>query len=272
MSCYYPVSAWRSATLNESGKRGIVFSPKDGFRDQPFQVPCGKCIGCRADQALMWSIRGYHESTLHEQNSFLTLTYSDDNLPSDGKIVKDDLQRFFKRLRKHGKFRYLACGEYGELTRRPHYHAVIFGQDFLGDAVSINEQLYSSDFLVDCWGLGHVSCAPVTMASICYVCGYVNKKMHDQDTFSLMSRRPGIGKDWLVKYKDDLVRTGQVTIENRTYPVPSRYLQWFEDDFAALKLQRKKIAQSGDSLAKVEALAHKEANRLANLKRKKETL
>jgi hypothetical protein len=28
------------------------------------------------------------------------------------------------------KVRFFHCGEYGDLTRRPHYHALIFGYDF----------------------------------------------------------------------------------------------------------------------------------------------
>lgn len=90
------------------------------------QVPCGKCIGCKSDKAMMWSIRCYHEASLHERNAFVTLTYED----APPALVKEDLQKFFKRARHSFDFRYFACGEYGEATHRPHYHALIFGQDF----------------------------------------------------------------------------------------------------------------------------------------------
>jgi len=246
MTCYYPLTGWEAVRQNPSGKRSIVFNPRDGFVDRPVELPCGKCSGCRADQSLMWSIRAYHESTLHERNSFLTLTYDDEHLPPDGKIVKKDLQDFFKRFRKHyppGAIRYIACGEYGDITRRPHYHAIIFGKDWLEEKVTINENLYTAESLSKIWGLGMVSIAPVTMASICYVCGYVTKKINDPDTFNLMSRRPGIGAQFLEKYKEDLLRTSSVTIDGREYPIPKRYLLWDETSFANIKMERRKYAR-----------------------------
>ena len=236
MSCYYPVSAWKARRFNESGKRGIVFSPRDGFEDMALQVPCGKCIGCKSDKAMMWSIRCYHEASLHERNAFVTLTYED----APPALVKEDLQKFFKRARHSFDFRYFACGEYGEATHRPHYHALIFGQDFLDDAIDISDSLYTSSSLSKLWGHGLISVAPVTMASCCYVAGYVHKKVGDDETFTLMSRQPGIGKDWLAKYGDDLRRTGTVTIEGKELPVPMRYLAWEEEMFSDLKRERAK--------------------------------
>lgn len=287
MTCYYPISGWESSTINPTGKRSIVFNPRDGLADRPIEVPCGKCTGCRADQSLMWSIRAYHENTLHDKSCFVTLTYDDEHMPADRLINKKDLQDFFKRLRKQGPsklverngkqvrvstIRYIACGEYGDTTRRPHYHAILFGEDFLYDKIDINDQLYSSNDLVSIWGKGHVSIAPVTMASICYVCGYVFKKISDSETFSLASRRPPIGHLWLSRFSDDLRRTGSVTIEGKEYPVPSRYLEWSPEQFESLKKERRKIARSGVAIVKRAALRNKEKNRKAKLNQKKEKL
>jgi len=273
MACYFPLSGWLSSSKNPSGKRSVVFSLNSGLADKPVEVPCGKCSGCRADQALMWSIRAYHESTLHLRNCFLTLTYDDDHLPADGKIIKKHLQDFFRSCRDRGyKLRYIACGEYGEQTRRPHYHAIIFGQDFQFDRQDVDESLYTSPTLSSIWDKGLISIAPVTMSSICYVCGYVNKKIGDEDTFSLSSRRPGIGHNWLKLYHDDLVRTGKVTIEGREYPVPPRYLEWLPEEFEALKAERKRIATSKPGIIRREQARGKQKNREANLKRKREKL
>lgn len=273
MACYYPLDGWYAARRNESGKRSVTFSLSSGLVDQPISVPCGKCIGCRADQSLMWSIRAYHESTLHIKNAFVTLTYSDENLPADGKLVKSDLQNFFKRLRKTGrKVRYIACGEYGERTRRPHYHAIFFGQDFLHDKIQINEELYASQTLNSIWKLGHVTLAPVTMSSICYVCGYVHKKLGDPDTFSLASRRPGIGHDWLRAFRSDLARTNSVSIEGREYPVPPRYLNWEPEYLDGVKRARKEYAMKQDAFQRRIDRRGLERNRKALLNQKKETL
>jgi len=191
MACNRPVPCYYSREINEkSGKRGLTFNPKYAYNGpikqyrELLSVPCGKCVVCKADHALMWSIRGYHESTLHNQNCFVTLTYDDHNLPSDGKISKYELQTFFKRLRKHqdkyfpdDKIRYIACGEYGGITRRPHYHAIIFGRDWLEQSVQVTDQLYTAPDLVNLWVKGPVSIAPVNMSTICYFCGYVTKKV-----------------------------------------------------------------------------------------------
>lgn len=245
MGCLYPQFGWYSAEINPSGKRSVTFRRNEALVDRPVTVPCGKCVGCRADQALAWSIRCYHEASQHEKNCFVTLTYEDSQLPSDGKIQKEELQRFFKRLRRSGyKFRYFACGEYGEKTRRPHYHAIIFGQDFLFDKISINDKLYTSPTLQERWGKGLVSIASVELHSIMYVCGYTQKKLADPDTFTLCSRKPMIGHDWLIKYHNDLVRTGKVVIDGREFVVPKRYLDVMPDEFIDLKEERKLFAQA----------------------------
>lgn len=279
MACSNPIAGWFSQKKNPTGKRSIVFNIKEGYVDMPVQIPCGKCITCKADQALMWSVRAYHESTLHRENCFITLTYDDANLPPDGKIQKEELQLFFKRLRKkiHPlKIRYIACGEYGEQTRRPHYHAIIFGTDFLHDKDPINENLYTSATLASCWGHGLVSIAPVNLATIMYVCGYANKKLADPDTFSLMSRRPGIGKDWLATYSGDISRTGKCIINGTELPVPARYLQWNEEEFAHIKREAKRYAlaqeKKYDPVTRQRRTDAKLANRKANLQRKKETI
>lgn len=248
MACVSPITCWYSQEVSEeTGKRQITFDIKKAYVDMPLQLPCGKCLSCKADQSLMWSIRAYHESLDHDHNCFITLTYSDDHLPSDGAIDKRTLQLFFKRLRKAiapTKLRYIACGEYGDLTRRPHYHALLFGVDFLDvRRVMVGDTTYTHPVLHDTWGLGNVLIGSMTMESICYTCGYVLKKMSDEDTFNLMSRRPGIGKAWLDRYHDDLVRTGKVVIEGREYAIPPRYLRWREDEFQQVMLDRRRYAK-----------------------------
>ena len=96
-----------------------------------FRVPCGRCLGCRAAKSKEWAQRLLNEQAYWRTESFITLTYDDKNLPEGGKLVKSDLQLFFKRLRKNidWPIKYYACGEYGDVTFRPHYHAIVFGID-----------------------------------------------------------------------------------------------------------------------------------------------
>lgn len=178
----------------------------------------------------------HHESTQHSQNAFLTLTYGN---PCPEKINKRDVQLFIKRLRKLLPVRYFACGEYGTRSGRPHYHAIIFGQDFLAGSYPINDELYGNSLVDTAWGKGFASIGQVTIQSCMYVAGYVNKKAGQQDTFNLMSRRPGIGHTWIDRYKDDIKRTGIVAIEGKEFPVPKSYLDRHPDYFQQLKNERK---------------------------------
>ncbi|WNK13252.1 MAG: replication initiator protein [Microvirus sp.] len=235
MSCVYPLDCWRSAKRSESGKQPITFKIQDANTDQKLQVPCGKCIGCQKTKSQVWSVRLYHESLQHERNCFVTLTY---NEPCPKTINKRDLQLFFKRLRHVHRLRYFACGEYGTRTRRPHYHAIIFGEDFRDESYAINNVLYSQPALANTWGLGLVSVGDASIESMAYTAGYCTKKMTDPDTFNMMSNRPGIGHTWLDKYRDDIVRTEQVVINGRNMPIPKKYLEWYSEEFETLRLSR----------------------------------
>lgn len=227
MPCATPIRVWRGKEPNpDTGRFPLVFKGKQAAQvEQDFQIPCGKCLACKSARANAWGVRMYHEASLHPQNCFLTLTY--ENPPRT--IVKRDLQLFFKRVRKHGlSLRYYAVGEYGDQTRRPHYHAAIFGHDFRGGSFNINDQLYSSPVISRLWGLGQVAIADLSLDACMYIAGYVQKKAGDDDTFSLMSTRPGIGHAWLDKYHDDLARTGTVTVQGREYAIPPAYLRKLE--------------------------------------------
>lgn len=139
--------------------------------------PCGKCIACRIAKAREWSVRLMHELPYWSESVFLTLTYSDDYLPENRSLRKTDLQKFFKRLRKRifpRKIKYFACGEYGEHTARPHYHAIIFG---------LGRDKMSREFIMDSWTFCDWSnfrvdktFGSVTYDSCRYVSDYIFKK------------------------------------------------------------------------------------------------
>lgn len=189
-------------------------------------IPCGKCDGCKATHRLNWAIRMYHESEYSDRNCFVTLTYAE----APEKISQHDVQTFMKRLRKASSrnIRYFVTGEYGEKTNRPHYHAVLFGEDFRGGSFDINGELYGNKILDHYWQHGIAAIGDFTMATACYVAGYVNKKAGDHDTFSLMSRNPPIGYRWAVDHQEQIRRTEIITIGGQQYPVPPIYLKWAE--------------------------------------------
>jgi len=224
MTCYYPRPAWVEKEPNKNGRKQITFAKKGSQIEEDLMIPCGKCLGCQASARMDWSIRMYHEAQDHERNCFLTLTYEN---PPDRLEVKH-LQKFMRRLKNLSSepIRYFAVGEYGKKTNRPHYHAILFGEDFMGGAYTINDQLYGNAIIDGTWERGQCALAPFNMSTSCYVAGYVNKKIGDKDTFNVMSKRPPIGYNYAVKWQDQLARTEKVIIEGDEYPIPKKYLEW----------------------------------------------
>jgi hypothetical protein len=164
------------------------------------------------------------------------------------KLQVPHLQQFFKRVRARGfKLRYFACGEYGGKFGRPHYHALIFGEDFKSDAQPFgSDGYYTSKAVASAWPHGFHTLAPVEPASVFYVAGYQLKNLGQSDTFHLASKRPYIGSGWLAKYHDDIVRNGFVTIDGNKHPVPPSYLlrPEFALEFDALKDSRREYVRT----------------------------
>ena len=93
MTCYHPLTAWRL-----SSQSTLIFRPPRGGEDvvEQLHLPCGQCIGCRLERSRQWAIRCVHEASLHKQNAFITLTYSDDNLPDPPTLRVDHFQKFMR--------------------------------------------------------------------------------------------------------------------------------------------------------------------------------
>lgn len=258
MPCYHPLRAWLSKGYNNNGKRYMVFN-KNSANDptRPVELPCGRCIGCRLEYSRQWAIRCTHESQMHEENCVLTLTYNDENLPENGSLVKEDLQKFFKRLRKQlypKQIRYFACGEYGEDFSRPHYHVIIFGHQFpdrkLFKTSKKGTRLYISEVLEKIWPFGHSLIGDYNFESAAYVARYMTKKIkgdqaeeHYQDRipeFVLNSRKPPIGQSWFDKYKDDVFPNDFVIVNGKKISPPLFYTNQLPENLKKeIKKERK---------------------------------
>lgn len=166
-------------------------------------LPCGKCLVCLQSKRNDWAFRLSEEHKAAKYGAlFVTLTYSNQNIPEYGSLEKSDLQKFFKRLRKRStdKIRYYAVGEYGSQYLRPHYHAIVFNSNEADIRAS--------------WELGYVHVGSVTAASVAYVLKYIVQpdvapagQIFDavtetwrpkfQKPFAVMSRAYGIGAAYL---------------------------------------------------------------------------
>ncbi|QCQ85063.1 replication initiator protein [Blackfly microvirus SF02] len=159
-------------------------------------VPCGKCIPCLVNKRSDWCFRLEREHRVSKSAMFVTLTYDEKHLRTNGSLDKRDLQLFLKRLRRRdesSRIRYYAVGEYGSRFGRPHYHLLLFN--------SVESDVRMA--WLDSRGvpIGAVHVGLVSSASIAYVTKYMIQKDDYPDgvekPFATMSRRYGIGGHYL---------------------------------------------------------------------------
>lgn len=266
MPCYSPLEAFRK----DSGE--VVFHDGGG-RWRPLLLSCGQCVGCRIRRSQDMAIRCMHEASLHELNSFVTLTYRDDELPPGGSLVYRDFQLFVKRARKRlGKFRFYMCGEYGERSGRPHFHAILFGLGFSDRyhwrTSPGGHEIFRSPVLESLWTAGNSEIGSVTFESAQYVAGYVHKKVFgsaaadhyrrvDVSTgeivdlvpeFARMSLKPGIGADWFRAFSSDVYPEDFVVVNGRKARPPRYYDKLHErfgegHDLVEVEFSRYELAQ-----------------------------
>lgn len=263
MRCTRP----RTVGFRSDGKT-ISWSPKNYSKEfATFQLPCGKCIECRLEYARNWAIRCVHESKMHPQNSFITLTYSDEKLTSP-KLQYRDFQLFAMRLRskiradlrkKIGKINWsqmdlsekkaiydanqigiFVTGEYGDKTKRPHWHAIIFNWQPPDPVPKYRshrgDQVWSSESLTKLWGHGIAEFGSVTFHSAGYCARYAAKKLshgsdndHDFHPISKKSTRHAIGKKFLEKYYEDVFNHGYIILPDGTQTtIPRYYEKWLQ--------------------------------------------
>lgn len=173
------------------------FMKTDKVNGKRYQLPCGKCPACVSRRTSGWAFRLMQEERNSSSALFITLTYNSNHIPITDNhylsLSKRDLTLFFKRLRKHNceQIKYYAVGEYGENTKRPHYHIILF--NCVVDTISKS------------WELGNVHYGNVTNASVAYNLKYI-QKLHKnkmakgddrQPEFATMSKR--LGKEYITK-------------------------------------------------------------------------
>lgn len=283
MPCYRPLSCWRKPG------GGVTFSAQEGYTDLPVSLRCGQCIGCRLRYSQEWALRCVHEGQLHEQNCFITLTYDKSHFPSDGGLDVREWQNFAKRLRNNiGSFRFVHCGEYGDLNFRPHYHALIFGKMFPDlEYLKGPEEapLFTSGILSKTWERGFCTVGQLSYDSAAYVARYVVKKIGGQALesdssnpyvrfdgsrkwyvkreYMTSSRRPGIGSGWFDKYMSDVYPSDEVVHEGRRHRPPRFYDTRFDElcseEMARIKSRRlDKLCRSDVPLRRLEKIAERD--------------
>ena len=219
----------------------ITFSPKEATLELPhFQLPCRKCLPCRLNQAREKGIRSFHESQMHEDSIFLTLTYDEQHLESP-KLIYKHWQDFAKKLRHEcpeKKIPMMVTGEYGELNKRPHWHGLLFNfrpsdetHKYTSDR---GDKVFTSENLSRLWGYGSIEYGNVTIDSANYVARYAAKKLvhgndqdHDYHPIHRTSSKHAIGKSWIERYFKHTFENGFVLLPNGSRSkIPRYYVDW----------------------------------------------
>lgn len=241
-----------------------------------------------------------HEASLHEHNSFITLTLNEGHLPADNSLDKALFQKFMKRLRKaiHPQLvRFFHCGEYGTDYGRPHYHALLFGYDFSQDrypwAIREGHQYWRSPLLEILWPFGHVEIGELTEGSAAYVARYIIAKEHGngfnprydtvdadgvitekQREYVTMSRKPGIGRGWFDKFQGDVYPSDEVVFGGQKVKPPRYYDNALElSDPGQLERIRRKRREERDTANNTpERLAVREEVALAKISQSRRNL
>lgn len=231
---------------------------------------------------------------MYEDNAFLTLTYDDAHLPDPPSLDKTAFPGFMKRLRSRfegQRIRYFHCGEYGDRSERPHYHACVFGFDFPDKEFWHDRKGYPvwrSDTLESLWPFGFSEIGSVTFESAAYVARYICKKVTGpgakaayervdvttgelfqlEPEYVTMSRRPGIGAGWFEKFKSDVFPSDEVVVRGKVAKPPRYYDLAFEredpEGFALVASARRRGADLGERTP--ERLAAKELFTAAKMK------
>lgn len=199
-------------------------------------LPCGKCAFCIKKTIESWCIRLKHEMEVSSAAHFVTLTYNEEHLPKDAQLSKRDLQLYLKRLRKKNPgIRYFAIGEYGTQVGRPHYHAVIFN-------------VAQDGIFADAWRdkkgapIGFVTGSPATLGRIRYMVSYMalpQDVSNRNPPFRIMSRKPGIGANYIKKMKHFHLARGDAVVYD--FQTPNAMPRYYKDKIFTNRYMKKLV-------------------------------
>lgn len=249
-------------------------------------IPCGKCIGCRADKQKLWTERITSEAK-GKRNSFITLTYreANQNYGKDGitptlnkKQIKDwldNLRHQIKAIKNFPKkstknFKYFLIGEYGGKLKRPHAHAIIIGLDF-HDFKKTFEKI---------WKYGIVDVKPLEEGRIKYLTKYMMKsqsgglaeEMYDnkgiERPFMLVSKK--MGTKYIQEHTEEINKNGYIQEGLRKIQIPSYFKNLvFKYDLESITArEQKKMQDAKDREKAAKKAGFRDWNSLQAIKRR----
>lgn len=321
MSCYAPLKRFIIGTNPNTGKTegrifpfdtdhlediGSALVPSSSpeifnrgakiYRDYQ-EIPCGYCEGCKMAHAKEWADRLLMEYTETKKALFITLSYNEENVVWNGDkrtLCKKDGQDFLKRLRDHfypRKLRFYLCGEYGELTFRPHMHLVVFGIDLddfedkkIYKITKLGFVLYESEKLNSIWSNGYAPFSAYSYRTGAYVARYITKKQKDPKIFyealnvlppyATMSLKPGIGSAFYEKHKEEYLHSNKLYVSDSNTSIEvgfPRYLKMkLEEECPEGWLERKAVLADRRMFAEDMEMAETDLDRQSYLDAKRQ--
>lgn len=216
-------------------------------------VKCGRCDTCRREKAQDWAIKLINEAKYHKKACFITLTFDNKILLDKNSKAhkfganagfvfniensKEYFKKFIKRLRKKfkdKKITYFHVGEYGEKTRRPHHHAIIYGINFDDDRIEMEKSKsgktqYYSQTLFDLWACGRCTVQDLNTNNTIYICQYSLKKFKNNlinkqyKTIMSFSNRSKINIKWVRRNPTEIIKGFIEDKDGKKYRIPESY-------------------------------------------------
>lgn len=222
-------------------------------------VKCGKCDTCKRERQQQWAIKLINEAKYHKKACFITLTF--DNkilLDKNSKAYKyganasfvfninnskEYFKKFIKRLRKkyyEKNITFYHVGEYGEKTKRPHHHAIIFGINFEEDRTEMQlsktgKTQYFSKTLSELWACGRVSIQDLNSNNTIYICQYTLKKFKNNElnkrykSIMSFSNRSKMNIKWARRNATEIIKGYLSDLDGKKYKIPKSYLENFKN-------------------------------------------
>lgn len=173
--------------------------------------PCGQCLNCRINDTRSWYVRSFFEVKKLERpyQYFLTLTYNEENYPDDALCKKDDLKKFLNNLNTSFglRLRYFATSDYGNITNRAHYHAIL-----------LSTKKISASQCERIWNKGFITLKKLTKTRIKYCLRYTVKKRPFDGSLDGWFRL--ISKGWGDNAVEYYHGQDYFLIDNKKYGIP----------------------------------------------------
>lgn len=196
----------------------------------PHIYPCGKCPLCKNVKRIKQACRALLGYTSKDgKGSFVCLTYRDDQLPPNG-VERRALTKYHHKLRKlYGSLPpWFACGEYGDDNLRPHYHLA-----YIGEEIPV-------EYIQRSWKKGFVTCGPLNQGGAVYITKDMVKgrKCPDGKNKPFVRFSNHFPDGLSEQEKEKVYRTGEITINGKSYPFPEYLKRRYHDDYKLYEWER----------------------------------